>query len=237
MKKFPRPEILLKAAISLDGYLDDSLPRRRILSGPEDLAEVAELRAACDAILVGAGTLRADNPRLHVHSERLRAARVELGHAPQPLRVSLTASGALDPRLEIFQTADPNQGERPPLIYTPEKTAERLRATLQCQAEVAGAPGDRVEFEWLLADLARRGIKQLLVEGGSEIIEQLLRHGLADLFRLAVAQSIFGKNGGVPLWKDDRLFTVDHAYQLSSARQVGQMTVLTYSRHPATPSG
>ena len=61
-----RPYTLLSCAVSIDGYLDDASPDRLILSGPEDLDEVDALRAAADAILVGAGTIRADNPRLLV---------------------------------------------------------------------------------------------------------------------------------------------------------------------------
>ena len=74
-----RPYTLLSCAVSLDGYLDDASPNRLILSGPEDLDEVDELRAAADAILVGAGTVRADNPRLLVRDPARIAAREAAG--------------------------------------------------------------------------------------------------------------------------------------------------------------
>ena len=70
-----RPYTLLSCAVSIDGYLDDASPDRLILSGPEDLDEVDALRAAADAILVGAGTIRADNPRLLVRDPARIAAR------------------------------------------------------------------------------------------------------------------------------------------------------------------
>ena len=69
-----RPYTLLSCAVSVDGCLDDACGDRLILSGPADRDEVGALRAACDAILVGAGTIRADNPRLLVR-EPARAAR------------------------------------------------------------------------------------------------------------------------------------------------------------------
>ena len=65
-----RPYTIVSCAVSLDGCLDDASPERLILSGPEDLDEVDELRSAADAILVGAGTIRADNPRLLVRDDR-----------------------------------------------------------------------------------------------------------------------------------------------------------------------
>jgi len=106
--------VVLSAAVSLDGALDDRSPRRLILSGPEDLDAVDELRAGCDAILVGAGTVRADNPRLLVRSERRRAARVSRGLPPTPARVVLTRRGDLDPGAAVFA------GGPPPLLLCGE---------------------------------------------------------------------------------------------------------------------
>ena len=69
------PYVLLSAAVSLDGYLDDTTPERLLLSSPADFDRVDEVRASVDAILIGAGTIRADNPRLLVNSAERRAAR------------------------------------------------------------------------------------------------------------------------------------------------------------------
>ena len=97
-----RPYVLLSCATSADGYLDDASPRRLILSGPADLDRVDEVRAGCDAILVGAGTIRADDPRLLVRDPRRRALRAARGRAEHPARVTLTASGDLDPGARVF---------------------------------------------------------------------------------------------------------------------------------------
>ena len=70
----PPPYVLLSCATSADGYLDDASPERLILSGPADLDRVDEVRAGCDAILVGAQTIRADNPRLLVRDPREQVA-------------------------------------------------------------------------------------------------------------------------------------------------------------------
>lgn len=88
-----RPQVVLSCATSIDGYLDDASDRRLILSNAADFDRVDELRADADAILVGANTIRADNPRLQVRSAARRAAREAAGRPPTPLRVTLSRSG------------------------------------------------------------------------------------------------------------------------------------------------
>ena len=96
-----RPHVLASCAVSLDGFLDDATPERLILSGPADLDRVDAERARVDAILVGAGTVRADDPRLLVRSPRRRADRVACGQPPSPLRVVLS-SKPLDPAARVL---------------------------------------------------------------------------------------------------------------------------------------
>ncbi|MEJ2867687.1 dihydrofolate reductase family protein [Actinomycetospora sp. OC33-EN08] len=91
-----RPHVLASCAVSLDGFLDDATPQRRILSGPADLDRVDEERSKVDAILVGAGTVRADDPRLLVRAPERRAARTARGLPESPLRVVLTNSALPD---------------------------------------------------------------------------------------------------------------------------------------------
>jgi riboflavin biosynthesis pyrimidine reductase/pyrimidine deaminase RibD-like protein len=104
----PRPYVVLSCATSADGYLDDATPDRLILSGPDDLDQVDELRASCDAILVGAGTVRKDRPRLLIRDPRRRATRLARGLPEHPLRVTLTASGdlPLDRPYLVYEGAD-----------------------------------------------------------------------------------------------------------------------------------
>jgi len=83
--------ILLSCAISLDGYLDDASDERLVLSNAADLDRVDAVRAGVDAILVGANTVRVDNPRLSVRSRERRAARVAAGQPPTPLKVILSS--------------------------------------------------------------------------------------------------------------------------------------------------
>jgi 5-amino-6-(5-phosphoribosylamino)uracil reductase len=97
-----RPYVLLSAAVSVDGYIDDATPDRLLLSDAADLDRVDEVRAGVDAILVGAGTIRADNPRLLVRSAARRAARAGRGQPPSPARVTLTSRGGLADELQLM---------------------------------------------------------------------------------------------------------------------------------------
>lgn len=72
-----RPYVLLSCGMSLDGYLDDATEQRLLLSNDADFDRVDGVRAGCDAILVGAHTVRLDNPRLRVRSEARRRDRVD----------------------------------------------------------------------------------------------------------------------------------------------------------------
>ena len=127
---------IVSCAVSVDGYLDDATPSRLILSGPEDLDEVDALRAAADAILVGAGTIRQDNPRLLVRDPARVAAREAAGRSPHPLRVTVTATGDLDPAASFFT------GPGTPLVYA--ATAGVATARRSSSARLAARRSRRI---------------------------------------------------------------------------------------------
>ena len=101
-----RPYTLLSCCMSLDGYLDSASHRRLQLSNAADFDRVDGERAASDAILVGAATIRNDNPRLLVRSRQRRADRVAQGRPPSPVKVTVTREGDLDPHAEFFVSGD-----------------------------------------------------------------------------------------------------------------------------------
>ncbi|MEU8974976.1 dihydrofolate reductase family protein [Streptomyces monashensis] len=180
------PYVLLSAAVSLDGYLDDTGPERLLLSGPADFDRVDEVRAASDAILVGAGTIRADNPRLLVNSAERRAARVAEGRPAYPLKVTVTASGDLDPAAKFWHTG----GEK--AVYTTDAGAERAARLLGDSAEVVPL-GPDLDWRALLEHLyVVHGVRRLMVEGGGTVHTQLLRQGLADELQLVLAPLLVG---------------------------------------------
>jgi riboflavin-specific deaminase-like protein len=180
-----QPYVLLSAAVSLDGCLDDTGPDRLLLSSPADFDRVDEVRASVDAILVGAGTIRADNPRLLVNSPERRAARVAAGKPEYPLKVTVSGSGDLDPDARFWHTG----GEK--IVYTTDKGAERARAT-GLAADIAPL-GPDLDWRRLLRHLHDvRGVRRLMVEGGGTIHTQLLQQGLADELQLVLAPLFVG---------------------------------------------
>jgi 5-amino-6-(5-phosphoribosylamino)uracil reductase len=232
-----RPYVLLSAATSVDGCIDDGSPRRLVLSGPEDADLVDAIRAGCDAILVGAGTIRRDNPSLLVRSPQRRGQRVADGRPASPAKVTLSATGELDPAARFF-----TDGDAAKLVYVPARAAPAARAALGAVATVialddppAGHHG--LALGGVLADLAGRGVNRLLVEGGSQVHTQFLAGALADELRLAIAPIIVGDPaaprlvgaGPFPYGPDARM-------TLAEVAQAGDMAVLRFRLGPA-PAG
>jgi 5-amino-6-(5-phosphoribosylamino)uracil reductase len=219
-----RPYVLLSCAMSLDGYIDDASDRRLVLSGAADLDQVDELRASSDAILVGTGTLRADDPRLLVRSLARREARIARGAAPDPVGVTLTSSGELDPAARFFTA-----GEADRIVYAASPALARARQRIGANAEVVDA-GDPVGLSSVLADLAGRGISRLLVEGGGAVLTQFLTAGLADELRLAIAPFFVGDSRAPRFVRDGRFpWSADHPARLAGVARIGGDAVLTYA--------
>lgn len=216
-----RPYVLLSCAVSLDGCLDDTGPTRLILSNERDLDLVDAERAVADAILVGATSVRRDDPRLLVRDPDRRAARVRAGRPDNPVKVTVTRSGELDPRARFF--ADDGAAK---LVYCAGTPARPLADRLDGRAEVVEVIGsDRLA--WVLGDLARRGVRRLMVEGGSEVLRQLLADALADELRLAIAPVLVG-DPAAPRFRGPAGLRAPIRMTLVRADEVAGMAVLRY---------
>jgi riboflavin-specific deaminase-like protein len=217
-----RPYVLLSCAMSIDGYIDDTSPDRLILSNEEDLDRVDAVRASCDAILIGAVTMRRDNPRLLVNSLDRRADREARGLPPYPLKVTVTGSGDLDPGLRFWHFG----GDK--LVYCPLSTVDKVRYLLGDLAEVCGI-GETVEIDALLDDLGNRGIRRLMVEGGGTIHTQFLQADLVDEIHLAVAPFFLG-DPAAPRFVNSGLFPDGprRRMQLAEASMIGDIALLRY---------
>lgn len=219
--------MLLSVAMSADGYLDDASRRGRALSDAADWDRVDELRAASDAILVGARTVRADNPRLLVKSAARRDRRVAAGLPGSPQKVTITGTGELDPRSRFFTDAS-----TPPLVYVPAVTAADAGRRLAGVAVVVAAPavaGDgQLDVAWLLTDLAARGVGRLMVEGGGTVLAQFLLAGLADELQLAVAPVFIADPRAPRLLEGARPGSVAAPMRLAAVGQAGETAVLRY---------
>ncbi|WP_128802314.1 MULTISPECIES: dihydrofolate reductase family protein [unclassified Streptomyces] len=220
----PYPYVLLSAAVSLDGCLDDTGPERLLLSSPADFDRVDEVRASVDAILIGAGTIRADNPRLLVNSPERRAARVAQGKAEYPLKVTVSGSGDLDPDANFWHTG----GDK--LLATTDKGAERARA-LGLAADIVPL-GTDLDWRGLLEHLHDvRGVRRLMVEGGGTVHTQLLQQGLADELQLVLAPLFVGDPDaprlfGPGAYQDGRL-------RLVETRRIEDVVLMRYE--PTAP--
>jgi 5-amino-6-(5-phosphoribosylamino)uracil reductase len=218
------PYVTLSSAVSLDGYLDTPDPPRLILSNDLDRDRVDGLRAQNDAILVGARTVRLDNPRLLVRSAARRRLREAAGRSSSPWKVTVTRTGDLDPRAAFFAEDGATK-----LVYCPRSEAQPLQARLGSGAIVSGER-DEVTMADLVADLAERGVKSIMVEGGGAVHTQFLASNLVDELQLAVAPFFIG-DAKAPRFVDDGVFpwTGDRRARLAEARPIGEMVLLRYA--------
>ncbi|XVV07099.1 RibD family protein [Actinosynnema sp. CA-248983] len=223
-----RPHVLLSVAVSLDGYIDDGGADRFPLSNAEDFDHVDRLRAESDAILVGAETLRRDNPRLLVNSATRRADRKTRGKPEYPLKITVTRSGDLDPNFAFWH----HGGDK--LVYTTDHGHPTAQANLKGLATVV-ALGRRVEFARLLDDLAGRGVERLMVEGGGHIHTAFLEAGLADEIRMAVAPMLIGR-ADAPRFLHPAQFPggPTRRFHLEDVTRLGDVAVLHYFPKPKT---
>jgi 5-amino-6-(5-phosphoribosylamino)uracil reductase len=208
-----RPYVLLSVAMSVDGCIDDRSGTRLVLSDAADLDRVDAQRAGVDAILVGATTVRRDDPRLLVRSAQRVAERVAAGCSAQPWRVVISGSGELDPAAAIFTTGD---GHR--IVYT----SHPGRVVVPADVVPAGAPVDPAR---VLDDLARRGVQRLMVEGGTAIHTLFLAAGLVDEIQLVVAPFFVGDPGAPRFVGAGAL---PSSMRLAQARPMGDHVLLRY---------
>jgi 5-amino-6-(5-phosphoribosylamino)uracil reductase len=209
--------------MSVDGYIDDMRDGRLLLSNDEDFDRVDEVRASVDAILVGANTIRRDNPRLLIRSEQRQQERVGRGVAAHPIKVTLTGSGDLNAEARFFCVGDSEK-----LVYTRDPAVAALREALGSVATVVDA-GTPIDLSAVLDDLAERKVERLLVEGGSTIHTQFLTAGLVDEIHLVIAPFFVGDAGASRFVYPGR-FPQDaaHPMTLAETRQIGNIVLLRY---------
>jgi riboflavin biosynthesis pyrimidine reductase/pyrimidine deaminase RibD-like protein len=196
----------LSCAVSSDGYLDDTSPDRAILSSQEDLDAVLALRARMDMIVIGAETLRRDNPSLATRSDAHIAARKTAGRAPDPVKVVVTRSGNIPHDRAFFKTG----------------TAE----TIVLSQSPTDAPGLVTSFEGdpidAILDLAEtRDLSDILIEGGAQMLRLAMPR--ARYLRLAVSRRELGDSGHARLF-DDIISFMDSLH-VTHSETLGDTTV------------
>ncbi|RQD82455.1 MAG: 2,5-diamino-6-(ribosylamino)-4(3H)-pyrimidinone 5'-phosphate reductase [Methanocalculus sp. MSAO_Arc2] len=182
-----RPYLIINAAMSADGKLSTRERRQVRISGTEDFARVDHMRADCDAILVGIGTVHADDPSLTVKSPILRKERLLRGQEENPVRI------VLDSRAETPKSADilmKGKGKR--IIAVTQQADPENIAQLREYADIILCGVDRVDLHCLLKELQIRGIRKVMVEGGGTVIWSFLSQGLFDELNVYLGAVIIG---------------------------------------------
>jgi 5-amino-6-(5-phosphoribosylamino)uracil reductase len=221
-----RPYTLLSCSVSMDGYIG-SAASRLLLSNDADFDRVDAIRASCDAILVGATTVRTDNPRLLVRSQARRDERTARGLAPSPVKVTVTRQAELDADADFFTTGDVEK-----LVYCARSRVGDARARLGPVATVVDG-GHTVEMRRLSNDLAARGVERLMVEGGGNVHTQFLTDDLVDELQLVIAP-VFVGDSQAPRFVRDGCFPWNPARRarLADVRQLGDVVLLRYALSP-----
>jgi riboflavin-specific deaminase-like protein len=171
--------VLGRIAQSLDGRIATTTGASCWISGKEDIGHTHRLRALFDAVVVGAGTVRADNPRLTTRA-------VE---GASPVRVVLDPRRRLDARFQIFQ-------EGPQTLLLCAEDAAGPDRLGQASVVRLRRAGDGFCIEAVLAALAARGLHRVFVEGGGVTVSRFLAAGALDRLHVTIAPLLLG--GGVP---------------------------------------
>ena len=223
-----RPYTLLSCSMSIDGYLAGPTDRRLMLSNDADLDRVDAVRAECDAILVGAATVRNDDPRLLVRTPGHQRARIARGRPAQPAKVTITGQARLDPTARFFTVGDAQK-----FVYCTSEAVPTAQRRLGSLATVIDGGRPRVDLDWMSRDLGDRGVQRLMVEGGGTLLTQFLTAGLADELHLVVAPFFVGDSRATRFVRDGRFpWNPDRRAEVAGVRQIGDVVLIRYALSP-----
>jgi len=197
--------------MSVDGKI--ALPDGQAvrLSNDEDVRRVHQLRSKVDTILVGVGTVLADDPKLTI--------KPEFAKGRNPLRVVLDSNGKTPVGAHVLD------GSAPTVIVTSDRSARVFP-----HAEVLRCGKDEVDLARLLDRLAERGVRTILVEGGSTVIWSFLHQGLADELKVFVASRVLGGRSSPTLAGGPGVMSFDDSIgiRLDRAERLGDGVLLEY---------
>jgi riboflavin-specific deaminase-like protein len=169
------PYVIVNMAMSADGKISTRRREPITLGTARDRLLMDQLRARADAVIIGAGTLRVDGYPLLVRNSVIRRRRIARGVEPHPVNILLSRS--LDiPTRRLFFT-DPNTRK---IVYTRRAANPLKRKQLARYVEFVLVPGRSSFLKYVLRDLAGRGLRKVLVEGGGELNFSFFKEGLVD---------------------------------------------------------
>jgi 2,5-diamino-6-(ribosylamino)-4(3H)-pyrimidinone 5'-phosphate reductase len=216
--------VVVNAAMSVDGKLASRRREQLAISGPEDFDRVDRIRAAADGVMVGVGTVLADDPHLTLDVTDRRVQRQRHGRPGNPARVvaDSTARTPLDARIL--------DDEATTYLLVAESAPEQRRTALaDAGAELIVAGDDRVDLAAGLDRLADAGIERLMLEGGGELIFSAFAAGFVDELSVYVGSQIIGGRDA-PTLADGEGFVDDHPeLALDGIERLDDGVVLEYT--------
>ena len=219
-----RPYILLNYALSLDGKISTETRDPVRFTSRTDRGLMDEIRADADAVLIGAATLRAEDPPVRIQAARRRDERTRRGKPPHPVSIVLSRSMRLPSEGRFWKD---DRVER--IVATTEQTPAELTLPFEDKAEVIRAGRTSVDLVELCRVLSERGIGRLLVEGGGEVNMAFWEAGLVDEVYLTLCPVVIGGRNA-PTAADGAGFAADRLrnLRLLESRRVGQEFFLRY---------
>ena len=216
--------VVVNAAMSVDGKLASHRREQLAISGPEDFDRVDRIRAAADGVIVGVGTVLADDPHLTLDVTDRRVQRQRHGRPGNPARVvaDSTARTPLDARIL--------DDEATTYLLVSEQTSEERRTKLaDAGAEVIVVGDDRVDLAAGIDRLADEGIERLMIEGGGELIFSAFDAGLVDELSVFVGSQLIGGRDAPTLADGDGFTEGFPALTLDDIEQLDDGVVLKYT--------
>jgi len=218
-----RPHVIVNIAMSADGKISTRERRQVRISGSQDFTRVDHLKARCDAIMVGIGTVLADDPSLTVKSEECRSFRRKSGWDDHPVRIVVDSSARIPPEAAVL-----HKGEGKRVIAVSEKAGRDKIALLEEKAAVVVSGEDEVDLPVLMDALGSMGIHRLMVEGGGTLIAGLIRAGLVDEIYTYIGNILIGGKDA-PTFNDGIGYTKESSFprlSLMDARRIEEGILL-----------
>jgi len=195
MKISKKPFVFLCTGMSLDGKLSNHKKECSPISTDDDRNFLYDHRIIADAVIIGGNTLKLDDSGLTVKSLKRQKDRIKLGKSPEPMKVSVVSDASnLKTSGDFF---DKGVGEK--IIFTTKKTSKNKIAEMEKKAKVFVLGDSRVNLSKALEILYSLGVKKLLVEGGGNLIYELLKENLVDEINLKIGDLIIGGKDTVTL--------------------------------------